>query len=180
MVEIRGRGDARPQGPKPLVLPVLIVPPGPGITVVVISDSWVGMHCHWYKHPREANARTILCTAPDECPCLSEPDVPNKWHCYMPVVRLSDYRLGVLSLTDDGLTDMIALSQDEISLRGSVWDLKRATEHKSSRVIASRSERRYLRTLLERFSIRGTLDAVYGERQLAAWSKSHPDEDFIP
>jgi len=180
MVQLNGRGDARPQGPKPLVLPVLIVPPGPAITVVVISESWVGMHTHWWRHPNEQVPRTVLCTAPQQCVCLSEAGVPNKWHCYLPVVRLSDLRLGVLSLTDDTLTGLLTLSQDEIDLRGTVWDLKRSTEHKSSRIIAGRSERRYGRPLLDRFSVRPTLEAVYGKRQLDAWAANHPEEDFRP
>lgn len=180
MSAIRGHGDARPAGPKPIVLPVLIVPPGPASTFVIISDAWVGMICHWWKHPGEGWARTILCTAPTECVCLSEPNVPIKWHGYLPVIRLSDLRLGVLSVTDDTLARMVELAQDEITFRGLVLDMKRASEHKSSRVIVSRSERRYGRELIDRFSIRATLEAVYGTRQVASWSKGHPNEDFVP
>jgi len=180
MRESIGHGDPRPAGVKALVFPVLIVPPQRPLEAVIVSDTWLGLCCHWWRAPGDPEPRTTICTAPAQCVCLSEPDVPFKWHCYILVVTMHNLRHGVLSLTDPTLHELVGIDADAVSFRGSVLIFKRASEHKSSKVLVEQSPKRWLRPLPDRLSLRPTLEAVYGKAQIAAWSALHPDEDFTP
>jgi len=162
------------------VFPVLIVPPSRPVEAVIVSHSWMGVVCHWWKAPGEPEPRTRLCTAPDQCPCLSEADVPVTWHCYLLVVTLNNLRPGVLCLTDNGLSSLVSLCPEEVSFRGQVIVFKRSSAHKSSKVVAERSPKDWKRPLMERLSIRPTLEVIHGKKPVELWAKSHPEEDFLP
>lgn len=178
MSERNGRGERPPAKPRPLVVPVLIVQPDKPLEVVVVGNSWLGVNCHWYKHPGEAAPRTTICTAPERCICLSEPDVPRKWHCYLSVIRWSNYYPGVLSLTADSLDQLLAIDPDATTFRGMSLICRRQSPHKSSKVVISRNPKDWPRELMPRFCIEATMRAVYGGRDWDLWRKLHPEEDL--
>jgi len=179
MGNISGRGAPLPSGPRPLVVPILIVGPTQPVEVVVVSHSWLALVCHWYQLPGERCKRTVLCTAPAKCICLSEVGVPVKMHCYLAVTRFSNYLPGILSLTPDGVQSMLGVYPDAVTLRGSTYRLTRSSLHRSSRVKSEASPMRWLRPLMDNFSVLPSLEAIYGKPSLDLWRELHPGEDGI-
>lgn len=173
-----GVGMPPPAGPRPMVVPVLIVPPERPLEVVVVGCSWLGLACHWWRPPGETRERTTLCTAPCRCICLSEPSVPYKWHCYLSVIRWSNYLPAVLSLTHDALEQLHNLDPDGTTFRGMSLLLRRTSAHKSSRVKVERNPKDWPRELMPRFNIEATMQSIYGREAWARWRESHQEEDL--
>jgi len=180
MAGISGRGAPLPDASKSHRYPIVIVPPDRAMEVVIVSESWLGMRCHWGIGAPGTSPRSWLCTAPESCICLSEVDVPIKWHSYLSVVTVHNMRPAILSLTTDGINSILDASEHCKTLRGLVMVLKRAGKHKSARVIAEPSERRFLRQLPERWCHFPTLEAVYGKPAMDAWRGLYPQEDGTP
>lgn len=162
----KGLGAPVPLRVGPRRYRVIYPTPGQPIVAVILSDTWLGLNCHWVSSAQSPRPRTVLCTAPNWCICSSTP-TPIKWHGYLAIARLVDQAIGIISISPTTVETLKKLSENRTTLRGMVIEFRKRTSHPNSPIVGVYTSREWVGQLPDAPDIVPSLEPLYGSAAIA-------------